>query len=151
MVRFSWTIKNSDGTRATGKTPKITIQRDSDDYYWNGISFQLIEIDNGMTEQAKGVYYFDYTGDIQDLFVYYDESTIPRYSEAYYSVYDLADRIDGLDRKVTNIVYNGVGNISTCSWQFSAIGGFGSPLITFNLTYTYDVNDKLTNVEIVKA
>jgi hypothetical protein len=151
MVKFTWSLKDGDGVRATGKSPTMQIQRSSDSYYWTGSAWQAGSIDLNMSEFGKGIYYYNFTGTLQDLFIFFDESTIPRYSEAFYSLSDLAERLDGLNRKITDVVLNTDGSVQTSTWKFSATSSFASPVATFNLTYTYDANGKLTDVEIIKA
>lgn len=137
-VKFTWTIKDSNGVRATGKSPTITIQRDSDNYYWNGTTYQLAEISNAMTEQGKGVYYFDYTSTLQDLYIFFDEVTIPRYSECFYSIWDLLKRIDGLNRLVEDKVLDDKKRLISCKWKLSNTDDFSSPIVTMNITITYE-------------
>jgi hypothetical protein len=64
---------------------------------------------------------------------------------------DLAERLDGLNRKITDVVLNTDGSVKNSTWKFSATNSFASPVATFNLTYTYDADNKLTDVEIIKA
>ena len=152
MVKFTWSLKDGDGVRATGKSPTMQIQRSSDSYYWTGSAWQVGSIDLNMTEFGKGLYYYDFTGTLQDLFVFFDESTIPRYSEAFFSLSDLIDQLDGLNMKIDTIAYDSTtGRVTTCVFKFSATSDFSSPVFTVNVTYEYNTDGTIKTFTRVMA
>lgn len=150
MVKFTWSLKDGDGVRATGKSPTMQIQRSSDSYYWIGSAWQSGSVDLNMSEFGKGLYHYDFTGKLQDLFVFFDESTIPRYSETFYSLSDLISNVDGLNRKVDSIVYDSTTmRVTSCTWKFSATSDFSSPALTATVSYEYNSDGTIKSYTVV--
>lgn len=138
MIKFTWGLKDSNGLRATGLSPTIQIQRDSDSYYWNGSDWQVGSIDLSMLEFGKGIYYYNFTGRLCDVYVFFDELTIPRYSEAFYEWWELLPRIDALNRLVKDKVCDAQGRLTSCKWFLSDQADIeGDALMSFQITITY--------------
>lgn len=78
-------LNNADGTGATGKTPGVLIQRDSDSFFWNGTAFAAPAVVNSMSEadvtNLPGLYTFTFpnaTLNVAETYrVYYQHTVAP--------------------------------------------------------------------------